>query len=171
MVRLHRKSINIHFLGVWDTVVAYGLPIDELTQAVDKWVWPMKFRDEILCPNVQHARQALSLDDERRTFHPIPWNETAEKDLVEETKVKPGRLRQVWFAGMHADVGGGYPDDGLSYVPLCWMINEAAEKGLVFEPFVVEKLPRLATPTGRMYDSRSGFGALFATSRATRRCF
>ncbi|HJY82300.1 MAG TPA: DUF2235 domain-containing protein, partial [Candidatus Binatia bacterium] len=37
-----RDQVNVHFLGVWDTVVAYGLPVDELTQAVDKWVWPMK---------------------------------------------------------------------------------------------------------------------------------
>jgi uncharacterized protein (DUF2235 family) len=161
MVRLHRKSINVHFVGVWDTVGAYGLPIDELTQAVDKWVWPMKFHDEILCPNVQHARHALSLDDARKTFFPIPWNETAEQSLVDKGEVKPGRLRQVWFAGTHADVGGGYPDDGLSYVPLRWMIEEAREKGLVFEPLVVEEFTVLATPTGRIYDSRSGFGALY----------
>jgi uncharacterized protein (DUF2235 family) len=161
IVKLRRKSINVHFVGVWDTVGAYGLPIDELTQAVDKWVWPMKFRDEILCPNVQHARHALSLDDARKTFFPIPWNETAEQHLVAKGEVKPGRLWQVWFAGTHADVGGGYPDDGLSYVPLGWMIEEAREKGLVFEPLVVEKFAALATPAGRIYDSRSGFGALY----------
>ena len=40
-----RDNIEVHFVGVWDTVVAYGLPVDELTQAVDKWVWPMKFRE------------------------------------------------------------------------------------------------------------------------------
>jgi uncharacterized protein (DUF2235 family) len=158
---LKRNLVEVHFLGVWDTVVAYGLPVDELTQAVDKWVWPMKFRDDSLLPNVQHARQALSLDDERRTFHPIPWNETAEKDLVRNNQVAGGRLQQVWFAGMHADVGGGYPDDGLSYVPLCWMIKEAAEKGLRFEPSVVVVYHALAAPTGRMYDSRSGFGVLW----------
>jgi uncharacterized protein (DUF2235 family) len=158
---LNRALIGVHFLGVWDTVVAYGLPVDELTQAVDKWVWPMKFRDDSLLPNVQHARQALSLDDERRTFHPIPWNETAEKDLVANKQVAAGRLRQVWFAGMHADVGGGYPDDGLSYGPLCWMIKEAAEKGLRLESSVVTEYYALAAPTGRMYDSRSGFGVLW----------
>jgi len=158
---LKRNLVEVHFLGVWDTVVAYGLPVDELTQAVDKWVWPMKFRDDSLLPNVQHARQALSLDDERRTFHPIPWNETAEKDLVKNKQVAAGRLRQVWFAGMHADVGGGYPDDGLSYVPLCWMIKEAAEEGLRFEPSVLVVYHALAAPTGRMYDSRSGFGVLW----------
>ena len=42
-----RHIVDIHFLGVWDTVAAYGLPVDELTQAVDKWVWPMSFREFI----------------------------------------------------------------------------------------------------------------------------
>lgn len=157
----NRREIKVHFLGVWDTVVAYGLPIDELTTAVDKWVWPMKFRDDSLVPSVQHARHALSLDDERRTFHPLPWNEGTEKDRAAKREVPAGRLRQVWFAGMHADVGGGYPDDGLSYVPLCWMIEEAAAKGLVVEPPVVAVYNALAAPTGRMYDSRSGFGFLW----------
>ena len=57
---LKRDSIKVHFVGVWDTVVAYGLPIDELTRAVDKWVWPMKFRDDSLLFSVRHARQARS---------------------------------------------------------------------------------------------------------------
>jgi hypothetical protein len=157
-----RNIIDVHFVGVWDTVVAYGLPIDELTQAVDKWVWPMRFRDESLLPNVQHARHALSLDDERRTFFPIPWNEAAEKKLRKEwAEIKPDRLQQVWFPGVHADVGGGYSDDGLSYVALCWMIKEADKQGLQFEPSIVEGYTAIAAPTGRIYDSRSGFGAFW----------
>ena len=154
-----RDRINVHFLGVWDTVVAYGLPVDELTQAVDKWVWPMKFRDDSLLPNVQYARQALSLDDERRTFHPIPWNEAKLKGTKEGNQ--PDRLEQVWFAGAHSDVGGGYPDDGLSYVPLCWMLQEAADQGLRLEPSVFDSYIALAAPTGRIYDSRSGFGVFW----------
>ena len=154
-----RDRINVHFLGVWDTVVAYGLPVDELTQAVDKWVWPMKFRDDSLLPNVQYARHALSLDDERRTFHPIPWNEAKLKGKKEGNQ--PDRLKQVWFAGAHSDVGGGYPDDGLSYVPLCWMLEEAADKGLRLEPSVFDSYMALAAPTGRIYDSRSGFGVFW----------
>jgi uncharacterized protein (DUF2235 family) len=159
-VELKRDRIEVHFVGVWDTVVAYGLPIDELTTAVDKWVWPMKFRDSSLLGNVQYARQALSLDDERRTFFPIPWCEREEAQFQEQTP-RPGRLLQVWFPGVHADVGGGYPDDGLSYVPLCWMIDEADAKGLKFEPSLVEEYRAIATPTGRLYDSRSGIGALW----------
>src|SRR5262245_33814430 len=160
-VALQRKPIKVHFVGVWDTVVAYGLPIDELTIAVDKWVWPMKFRDDSLLSNVDHARHALSLDDDRRTFHPVPWNETKEKERVATGGVASGRLLQVWFAGAHADVGGGYPDDGLSLVPLGWMIDEADDKGLRFEPNVVAEYVALASPTGRAYDPRAGTGALW----------
>jgi uncharacterized protein (DUF2235 family) len=149
-----RKDIVIDFIGVWDTVAAYGLPIDELSIAVDKWVWPMNFQDTSLCDRVLHARHALALDDERRTFHPIPWNEQKEKE--ERVNVDPDRLTQVWFPGMHADVGGGYPDDGLSLVPLCWMIDEADKKGLRFESVIVDEYRALASPTGRMYDSRGG---------------
>jgi uncharacterized protein (DUF2235 family) len=159
--RVKRDPIPVHFVGVWDTVVAYGLPIDELTQAVDKWVWPMKFRDDRLLPHVRNGRHALSLDDERRTFHPIPWNETTEQERTDKHEVPEGRLRQVWFAGMHADVGGGYPDDGLSYVPLCWMIDEATAKGLRFESASVSQYRAMAASTGRMYDSRAGSGALW----------
>jgi len=154
-----RENIEIHFIGAWDTVAAYGLPIDELTIAVDKWVWPMKFEDTSLLPRVKHARHALGLDDERRTFHPIPWDERAEKETY--GTVDPVRLTQVWFPGMHADVGGGYPDDGLSYVPLCWMIDEAEKRGLKFEAPIVDVYRSLASPTGRLYDSRAGFGALW----------
>ncbi len=154
-----RENIEIHFIGVWDTVAAYGLPIDELTIAVDKWVWPMKFEDTSLLERVRHARHALALDDERRTFHPIPWDEHEEKK--QRGKVDPDRLTQVWFPGMHADVGGGYPDDGLSFVPLCWMIDEAEKKGLKFEKPIVDTYQSLSSPTGRLYDSRGGTGALW----------
>jgi uncharacterized protein (DUF2235 family) len=157
-----RTAIPIHFLGVWDTVAAYGLPIDELTLAVDAWVWPMRFRDESLLACVRYARHALSLDDERRTFFPVPWDETAEKEPHDgPADTNRERLQQVWFPGAHADVGGGYPDDGLSYVALCWMIEEAAELGLVFAPSVVDVYKAVAAPTGRIYDSRSGFGAFW----------
>lgn len=156
-----RRHIPIHFIGVWDTVVAYGLPVDELTIAVDKWVWPMKFRDTRLLRNVSHARQALALDDERRTFHPVPWDELKEKEMMRAGEVPGGRLLQVWFPGMHTDVGGGYPDDGLAFVPLCWMMEEVAALGLDFEKSLFDTYKALSAPTGRMYDSRAGAGALW----------
>ncbi len=158
-----RHMIDFHFVGVWDTVDAYGLPVHELTVAFDKWVWPMLFADKSLPPNVLTARQALSLDDERRTFSPIPWNEAEERWLREQYApwLDPDRLFQVWFAGTHANVGGGYPDDSLSYVPLRWMIGEAALKKLKFQSSTLTIYTAIASPTGRLYDSRAGLGAFY----------
>jgi uncharacterized protein (DUF2235 family) len=157
-----RHLIDVHFIGVWDTVAAYGLPVDELTQAVDKWVWPMSFRDTSLLTNVDNARHALSLDDERRSFFPIPWNEADERKLrAEDPEIAADRLLQVWFAGVHASVGGGYADDAMAHIPLCWMIEEAQKKGLRFKPWAVQSYVALASPTGRIYDSRAGTGAFY----------
>jgi hypothetical protein len=158
---IKRRQVKVRFVGVWDTVAAYGLPIEELTDAVDNWVWPLEFKDKSLLEKVEYARHALSLDDDRRTFYPIPWDETKEKELAKDGDVQPDRLRQVWFAGAHASVGGGYPDDGLSLVALGWMIGEAQSKGLRFMPSIVAEFAALANPTGRIYDPRSGLGALY----------
>jgi uncharacterized protein (DUF2235 family) len=147
-------NLKIDFLGVWDTVAAYGLPIDELTRAVDKWVWPLTFERSHLLPAVKCARQALSLDDERRTFFPIPWE--AKTDIGEDIPTE--RLLQVWFAGVHANVGGGYPDDRLAHIPLCWMMREAADCGLNFKPDVVRHYEDIASANGRIYDSRANLG-------------
>src|SRR4030095_12776078 len=103
---------RIHFIGVWDTVDAYGMPIDELKEAIDRHVWPMTLADRPLSDHLDRACQAPSLDDERPTFRPVLWTDPA---------TKPERLQQVWFSGVHANVGGGYPDDGLAFVTLQWM--------------------------------------------------
>ncbi|WP_027059750.1 DUF2235 domain-containing protein [Mesorhizobium loti] len=165
-------DIRIAFVGVWDTVAAYGLPVDELTRAVDKWVWPITFERPVLLEPVQCARQAFSIDDERRTFFPIPWEEMipAKKADVEGgdepvaagvKKVRDPRVKQVWFAGSHSNVGGGYADDRLAHIPLCWMIGEAAEQGLNFKKEVVADYWDYATEAGRIYDSRSGFNVFY----------
>jgi uncharacterized protein (DUF2235 family) len=156
----HETGIEVAFLGVWDTVAAYGLPIEELTQALD-WVWPTTFCDRMLPGNVICARQALSLDDERQTFFPIPWDESAAQPRIAGSSLRGDRLVQVWFAGVHANVGGGYPDDGLAHVPLCWMIEEAAARGLRFKKWVVAGYAAIATDSGRIYDSRAGTGASY----------
>ena len=125
-VRKSNTQTNIDFVGVWDTVAAYGLPIDELTRGIDDWVWPLSMPNFALSPKVLQARHALSLDDERDTFHPLLWDEVAEEKMIAGGEAKKGRLQQVWFAGMHSNVGGGYADDSLSYGALEWMMNESA---------------------------------------------
>ncbi|MGE0225127.1 MAG: DUF2235 domain-containing protein [Acetobacteraceae bacterium] len=155
-----RRRCEIDFVGVWDTVAAYGLPIDELTIAVDRWVWPMRFRDQKLLDAVKVARQALSLDDDRRTFFSIPWDEK-EAPRPYGQALSRQRLLQVWFAGVHANVGGGYPDDRLAYVPLVWMMGEAQRFGLHFDQEKLATYRRIASFSGSIYDARAGLGVFY----------
>jgi uncharacterized protein (DUF2235 family) len=64
----HQMYPKIDFIGVWDTVDAYGMPIDEIKMAIDKWFWPMTFADRKFHGDIRRACHALSLDDERPTF-------------------------------------------------------------------------------------------------------
>jgi uncharacterized protein (DUF2235 family) len=148
----------IRFVGVWDTVAAYGTPVAELTRGIDDWVWPLSMPDYRLSPKVTTARHALALDDERDTFHPLLWDEVNEHKLVEAGRVLPDRLRQIWFSGMHANVGGGYPDDSLSYPSLHWMMRES---GLRFRPDALEHVAPPRSGSAPLHDSRRGVAGYY----------
>lgn len=92
-------------------------------------LFPHNFHSFDLSESVEFARQALSIDEERKTFHPVLWNP------IENDKV--GKMKQVWFCGVHTDVGGGYKEEELSNITLKWMIQEATAKGLI----IYEKSP------------------------------
>jgi len=154
-----RSKVSIEFLGLWDTVDAYGLPVDELKRGLDYWWLGLSFPDQDLSPIVKRACHALALDDERRTFHPVLWNEDFEKKLA--GKVAPDRLKQVWFAGMHSNAGGGYAKDGLAHVSLRWMVNEARKAELKFHKTATDEFERLANPHDTMGDSRAGLSAYY----------
>lgn len=157
-----RKQVDkIAFIGVFDTVAAYGMPVAELTRGIDEWIWPLSMPDYKLSPKVKAARHALALDDERDTFHPLVWDENEEQRLVDEKELPPGRMKQVWFSGMHADVGGGYPDDSVAKIPLLWMIDEARQVGLRFDDSLVEAIEREASPFAPLHDSRRGIGSYY----------
>jgi hypothetical protein len=118
---------SIRFLGLFDTVSAVGTP------------WrPRTFERTFTNHRVRTVRHALALDEHRAMFVQNLWRD-GDGDDVE----------QVWFAGAHADVGGGYPDAqaGLSLLPLAWMRDEAARAGLTFRPRLTARLLRpLADP-------------------------
>ena len=169
---------SIAFVGVWDTVAAYGTPFAELTHGIDHWVWPLSMPDCKLSKKVKKACHALALDDERDTFHPLLWSEIEEQSLIKKGEVRDGRLQQVWFAGMHCDVGGGYADDGLAHVALQWMMQEAESTGLRFDlhraatqaagtdglRYDCHKLDHLArdrNSLGPLHDSRRGMGGYY----------
>ena len=152
---------QVAFVGGWDTVAAYGMPFSEMTRAIDRWIVPLSMPNYALSPKVRVARHALALDDERDTFHPLLWDEVAEARMVAARQVAAGRLEQVWFAGMHSDVGGGYPNDSLAYVSLEWMMAEAEACGLRFSPGELDRVRNLKDACGPIHDSRSGLGTYY----------
>lgn len=155
------EAIHIEFLGLWDTVDAYGLPIDQLTKAIDRFIWPLNMRSYVLDSRVKCARHALSLDDERRSFYPRLWTEDKEP-ANSASHISGKRICQVWFAGVHSNVGGGYPDDSLSLVPLQWIMDEADRCNLRFKNEIRDQFRALSDENGPLYDSRKGLGCYYA---------
>lgn len=169
--RVRPSSLRIAFLGVWDTVSAYGLPIDELTRAWDVF-FPLSVPDRDLHEHVERACHALALDDERNTFHPVLWNEDQRGNQRDRAAPPPAhideeRISQVWFSGMHSNVGGGYPLDGLAHISLDWMMERVAESGqlgaggLRFKPEEHARVKQLADHDAPMADSRRGLGGSY----------
>ncbi|MGY2052167.1 DUF2235 domain-containing protein [Methylobacterium sp. JK268] len=152
---------KVAFIGVWDTVAAYGLPLEELTRAIDDWVWPLSMPNTALADGVRCARHALALDEERDSFQPLLWDELWNRERVAKGVVPEDRLRQVWFAGVHSNVGGGYADDGLSHVPLLWMMDEAELAGVRYKPQTEWGWTPSPDPFGHLYDSRSGVAGYY----------
>jgi len=147
----------IEFAGCFDTVDALGLPIDELAIIWDELVFPYKFNDEKLSPIVKKAAHAIAIDDERHTFHPVLWDHSA---------AGSERITQVWFTGMHANVGGGYPEDQLSHVPLCWMMDQIDQRlvgsdGLTFDPVSISAFQTSRNYNGLIHNSRRGAGVMY----------
>ncbi|MDQ2069596.1 DUF2235 domain-containing protein [Natronospira bacteriovora] len=137
--RHSHESREIHFVGVWDTVGALGVPFSVLG-LFDR---TDEFYDTKLGSNVRVARHALAIDETREDFEPTLWEPRQGLDL-----------RQVWFAGVHADVGGGYAPDGkgrlASDYPLQWMMDEAGQAGLQLEPHLSDSLrPSVDAPLHR----------------------
>jgi uncharacterized protein (DUF2235 family) len=115
------RSIPVKFLGVWDTVGSLGIPVTGLSwMAVDY----DRFHTTTLTPNVTHAYQALAIHELRRPFKPVFWTKKAGPSQ---------RVEQVWFAGAHSNIGGGYERTGLSCYALDWMAYKAQQTGLVLD--------------------------------------
>ena len=110
---------DVYFIGVWDTVGALGVPYWPL-----RWIMrgSYKFHDITLGAHVKHAYHAMAIDERRRLFAPAPW---------EQSRPIPGQsVEQLWFPGVHSNVGGGYMDSGLADRAFLWMCLKAADAGL-----------------------------------------
>jgi uncharacterized protein (DUF2235 family) len=120
---------KLAMVGVWDTVGSLGIPA--LVGGVDPLL--CGFLDTTLHPDVLNAYQALAVDERRPEFPPTLWTCPNASQTLE----------QVWFCGVHCDVGGGYADDAngtaLSDLTLGWMMEKAAALGLTIDPGVQAK--------------------------------
>jgi uncharacterized protein (DUF2235 family) len=110
------RDVSVHFLGLWDTVSSVG------------WAWDQKSLPYTQNnPSVEIVRHAVSLDERRAYFLQNLWGSV------------PANVEQVWFPGVHCDVGGGYPESesGLSAIALKWMVGEAEEASLYLDAQMV----------------------------------
>jgi uncharacterized protein (DUF2235 family) len=144
-------ALTIDFIGVWDTVGARGIPDDlSLLNVFDdpeKW----RFYDTRLGPQVKRARHALAMDEMRASFTPTLWTDAHDQPIYDDAS---GRVQQLWFPGVHSDVGGGYSATGLSDIALQWMIEEASVTGLAFARNFLQQLR--PDPQGTLHDSIRG---------------
>lgn len=133
------------FIGVWDTVGALGIPVGGLLQFVNKrWA----FHDMTLSSWVDNAFQALAIDERRKPFRPSVWERS--KNATHQV------LEQVWFAGVHSNVGGSYPETGLSDISLLWMLGKAEVSGLDIDRACLNKTSNpKPDPSGTSYNSQT----------------
>jgi uncharacterized protein (DUF2235 family) len=111
------RRCSLHFVGVWDTVSSVG------------WVEnPLHLPYTASNPDILHGRHAVAIDERRAFFRTNLWWPAASAEAA-----GPKDMKQVWFPGVHCDVGGGYPEaeSGLSKIALQWMLKEAEALGLV----------------------------------------
>jgi uncharacterized protein (DUF2235 family) len=136
-------AVPITCIGVWDTVGALGLPVEFFDGFTHR---KHAFHDVTLSGRVQNAFHALAIDERRKPFAPTLWEQPAE-DL--------GRnwVEQAWFPGVHANVGGGYPDSSLSDIALRWMIERVTDRcGLDVDQWFLDRITA-PSPVGELYDS------------------
>jgi uncharacterized protein (DUF2235 family) len=126
-----RETLSVeckpHFVGVWDTVNSVG------------WVEnPLRLPYIANNPDIKIGRHAISIDERRAFFRNHLWR----RPLKEDAAWGPQDVLQVWFAGVHCDVGGGYPEkeSGLAKNALQWMIRHAEINGLLTDLDRVEEV-------------------------------
>ncbi len=145
----YSRTPDIEFVGVWDTVGSLGVPLPSLkmlswfARFADR---DFQFHDTSLSKIIKHAYHAISIHEHRGTFPASKW----QKQPGMENQV----LEQVWFPGVHCDVGGGYPASGLADASFLWMVDKAKACGLLFREAGLAVGATLAPdPLGKLHDS------------------
>ena len=123
---------EVEMIGVWDTVGTLGIPGAVFGRHDAR---RYQFLDTRLSSKVRGAYHALSIDEKRRQYPPTLWTSPLRPDQIVE---------QVWFSGVHGNVGGGYPTSTLSDITLAWMLERAARHGVLLDPTGLPCLPMQA---------------------------
>ncbi|KIG11336.1 DUF2235 domain-containing protein [Caballeronia concitans] len=124
------REVDVAFIGVWDTVGELGIPIGGI--AVPGFASYYKFHDTTLSNRTKAAYHAIAANEFRSLYKPTLWTQG-----TEDRGALP--LEQRWFAGAHANVGGGYvtpprdPADLLPLIPAEWLRQKAESHGLGFD--------------------------------------
>jgi uncharacterized protein (DUF2235 family) len=156
-------KLKIEFMGIWDTVSSLGVPQLPPLDLLVNLAIPHKYYDLEPETSVNNVYHAIAVDDERRTFWPLVWDENSYRNDMDR------KIEQVWFAGMHSNVGGGYNRQELATVTLDWMIEKLSchkdsqprNGGLNLKESAVKDAKVDANPFGKLHDSRSGFGIFY----------
>lgn len=137
---------QIQFIGVWDTVGALGIPLRILQDLNNK---KYEFHDTELSSTVKYACHALAIDEKRWDFKPTFWTRIPAVNQ---------EVHQVWFAGVHCDIGGGYEEHQLSDITLKWMVEHATTQGLEIDQNLLESLTGSSNPLhlGNLHQSWRG---------------
>ncbi len=119
----YSREVKIHFVGVWDTVGALGIPGTSLSE-FGKYSW----HDTELSSIVERAYHAMALDEFRAAYDVSLW--THPNGVFKPSQIA---VEQRWFIGAHANVGGGYGVDALADISLEWIVTHARKSGLVLD--------------------------------------
>jgi len=138
------KPVRVKVMAVFDTVGSLGFPTPILNKISRKY-W-VGFHDTTL-RNTDYAYQALAIDERRGPFSPSVWSDASDAKEV----------KQVWFSGVHSNVGGGYEDTGLSDIALEWMIAMLKKSGLAFDDAYLQNYILKPDINGTLYHSK-GWG-------------
>jgi uncharacterized protein (DUF2235 family) len=107
----------IKCVAVWDTVGSYGIPAGIGLAPLARYftLVTLGFHDTSFGEHIEVGLHAVAVDEHRRPFVPTFWT-------IAKGRQPKGHVEQTWFAGAHCNVGGGYPQSGLSDEALIWMI-------------------------------------------------
>jgi uncharacterized protein (DUF2235 family) len=137
------ERVPVHFLGVWDTVASVIVPGRLPLSKLRLEELPYTSHN----PAVRTFRHAIAIDEFRRMFRVKRWSEpqSFKPNPHSQAKTLPDQdCRQVWFAGCHSDVGGGFDEEksALSKFPLLWMLEQAKAQGLHIRTSMVNHIVR-----------------------------